>query len=102
MTILELVSLVQWNLRNPFTPINGLLILQGPMKIWECIVIQLKLGWESLGPMKHKTILMTNEIGGSILPLILDILMRSFELDPYLFRPLTLTSYFFILITLSN
>jgi hypothetical protein len=40
--------------------------------------------------------------GGSNLRLILDILMRSLELDPYLFRPLTLTSYFFILITSSN
>jgi hypothetical protein len=56
------------------------------------MAIQLKLGWESLGPMKHKrysilqskrmTILMTNGIGGSNLPLILDILMRSLELDP--------------------
>ncbi len=112
MTLLELISLVQWKLRNPFAPINGLFIFQGPMKIWECIAIQLKLGWESLSPMKHKryfilqskrmTILMTNGIGRSILPLILDILMRSLELNPYIFRPLTLTSYFFILITLSN
>ncbi len=63
-----------------------------PMRIWEWMAIQLKLGWESLGPMKHKrysilqskrmTILMTNGIGGSNLPLILDILMRSLELDP--------------------
>jgi hypothetical protein len=112
MTFLEFVPLVQWKLRNPFAPINGLLILQGPMRIWEWIAIQLKLGWKSLGPMKHKrysifrskmmTILMTNGIGGSNLPPILDILMRSFELDPYLFRSLTLTSYFFILITSSN
>jgi hypothetical protein len=48
MTFLALVPLVQWKLRNPFAPINGLLILQGLMKIWECIAIQLKLGWESL------------------------------------------------------
>ncbi len=112
MTFLELVPLVQWKLWNPFAPINGLLILQGSMRIWEWIAIQLKLGWKSLGPMKHKrysilqskrmTIFMTNGIGGSNLPLILGILMRSLELDPYLFRPLTLTSYFFILITSSN
>jgi hypothetical protein len=112
MTFLELVPLVQWKLRNPFAPTNGLLIFQGPMKIWKWITIQLKLGWESLGPMKHKrysilqskrmTILMTNGIGGSNLLFILDILMRSLELDPYLFRPLTLTSYFFILITSNN
>jgi hypothetical protein len=112
MTLLELVPLVQWKLWNPFAPINGLLIFQGPMRIWECIAIQLKLGWKSLGLMKYKrysilqwkrmTILMTNGIGGSILPLILDILMRSLELDPYFFRSLTLTYYFFILITSSN
>jgi hypothetical protein len=112
MTFLELVPLVQWKLRNPFAPTNGLFILQRPMRIWEWIAIQLKLGWESLGPMKHKrysilqskrmTILMTNGIGGSNLPFILDILMRSLELDPYLFRPLTLTSYFFILSTSNN
>jgi hypothetical protein len=24
------------------------------MRFWEWISIQLKLGWESLGPMKHK------------------------------------------------
>jgi hypothetical protein len=93
MTFLELVPLVQWKLWNPFAPIDGLLILQGPMKIWEWMAIQLKLGWESLGPMKHKryfilqskrmTILMTNGIAGSNLPLILDILMRSLELDPF-------------------
>ncbi len=35
-------------------PINDFLILQGPMRFWEWIAIQLKLGWESLGPMKHK------------------------------------------------
>jgi hypothetical protein len=46
--------------------------------------------------------LMINGIGGSILPLILDILMRSLELDLYLSCPLTFTSYFFILITSSN
>ncbi len=51
---LELVPLVQWELRNPFAPINDFLILQGPMRFWEWISIQLKLGWESLGPMKHK------------------------------------------------
>jgi len=45
---------------------------------------------------------MTNGIGGFILPLILDILMKSFELDPYPFHPLPLTSYFFILITSNN
>jgi hypothetical protein len=45
---------------------------------------------------------MTNGIGGFILPLILDILMRSFELDPYHFHRLTFTSYFFILITSRN
>ncbi len=60
-------------------PINGFLILQGPMRFWEWIAIQLKLGWESLGPMKHKrdsilqskrmTILMTNGIRRSIPPL---------------------------------
>jgi hypothetical protein len=91
MTFLELVPLVQWKLRNPFAPINGLFILQGPMRIWEWIAIQLKLGWESLGPMNHKrysilqskrmTIFMTNGSGGSILPPILDILMRFLELD---------------------
>jgi hypothetical protein len=53
-------------------------------------------------PIKRMTILMINGIGGSNLPLIFDILMRSLELDPYLFRPLTLTSYFFILITSNN
>jgi len=81
MTFLELVPLIQWKRRNPFAPIHGLLILQGPMKIWAWIAIQLKLGWESLGSMKHKnysilqskrkTILMTNGIGGFILPLYL-------------------------------
>ncbi len=91
MTFLELVPLVQWKFRNPFAPINGLLILQGPMRIWEWITIQLKLGWESLGPMNHKrysilqskrmTIFMINGSGGSILPPILDILMRSLDLD---------------------
>jgi len=45
---------------------------------------------------------MTNGIGGFILPLILDILMKYLELDPYPFRPLTFTSYFFILITSNN
>jgi hypothetical protein len=61
------------------------------MRIWEWITIQLKLGWESLGPMNHKrysilqskrmTIFMINGSGGSILPPILDILMRSLDLD---------------------
>jgi hypothetical protein len=79
---------------------------------WEWIAIQLSLGWEFLGPMRHKkysilqsnrmTILMTNGIRGFIIPLILDTLMCSLELDPYPFRPLTFTSYFFILITSSN
>jgi hypothetical protein len=69
---------------------------------WESIAIQLSLGWKFLGLMKHKKysifqsnrmiILMTNGIRGFILPLILDILMRSLELDPYPFRPLTFTS----------
>jgi hypothetical protein len=53
-------------------------------------------------PIKRMTILMINGIRGFNLPLILDILMRFLELDPYLFHPLTLTSYFFILITSSN
>ncbi len=98
MTFLELVPLVQWKLWNPFAPTNGLPILQGPMRIWEWMAIQLKLGWESLVPMEHKryfilqskriTIFMTNGIGGSNLPLILDILMR-FLVWFYLFHPLT-------------
>jgi hypothetical protein len=98
MTFLELVPLVQWKFWNPFAPINGLPILQGPMRIWEWMAIQLKLGWESLVPMEHKryfilqskriTIFMTNGIGGSNLPLILDILMR-FLVWFYLFHPLT-------------
>jgi hypothetical protein len=79
---------------------------------WKWIAIQLSLKWKFLGPMRHKKysilqsnrmiILMTNGIRGFILPLILDILVRSLEFDPYPFRPLTLTSYFFILITSSN
>jgi hypothetical protein len=45
-------------------------------------------------------ILMTNGIGGFILPL--KYLDEVLELEPYPFRPLTLTSYFFILIISSN
>jgi hypothetical protein len=51
---------------------------------------------------KRMIILMTNGIGGFILSLILDILMRTLELDPHPFHPLTFTSYFFILITSSH
>ncbi len=57
---------------------------------WEWFALQLILGWEFFGPMRHKkyfilqsnrmTILMTNGIGGLILPLILDILMRFLSL----------------------
>ncbi len=70
-----------------FAPINGLFILLELIRI----AIQLSLGWEFLGPMKHKkysilqsnrmTILMTNGIGGFIPSFILDILMRTLELD---------------------
>ncbi len=59
-------------------------------EIWEWFAFQLILGWEFLGPMRHKknsilqsnrvTILMTNGIGGLILSLILDILMRFLNL----------------------
>jgi hypothetical protein len=57
---------------------------------WEWFALQLILGWEFLGPMRHKkysilqsnkmTIFMTNEIRGLILPFILDILMRFLSL----------------------
>jgi hypothetical protein len=57
---------------------------------WEWFALQLILRWEFLGPMRHKkysilqsnrmTILMTNGIGGFILPFILDILMRFLSL----------------------
>jgi hypothetical protein len=63
MTSLELVPFVQWKPRNPFAPIHGLLILQGPMTIWGWIAIQLKLGWESLSPMKHKDLPSSNQKG---------------------------------------
>jgi hypothetical protein len=47
-------------------------------------------------------ILMTNGIGGLILFLYLGYLDEVLELDLYPFRPLTLTSYFFILIISNN
>ncbi len=57
---------------------------------WEWFALQLILGCELLGPMRHKkysilqsnrmTILMTNGIGGLIFSLILDILMRFLSL----------------------
>jgi hypothetical protein len=57
---------------------------------WEWFALQLILGWEFLGPMRHKkysifqsnrmTIFMTNGIGGLILLFILDILMRFLSL----------------------
>ncbi len=57
---------------------------------WEWFALQLILGWEFLGPMRHKKysilqsnrmiILMTNGIGELILPLILDILMKFLSL----------------------
>jgi hypothetical protein len=57
---------------------------------WEWFSLQFILRWELLRPMRHKKysilqsnrmiIFMTNGIGGLILPLILDILMRFLSL----------------------
>ncbi len=70
------------------------------------------LGWESLCPMKHEEgfilqsnrmiIFMINGIKGLILFLILDILMGFLSSIIINFVCSTLTSYFFILIILSN
>ncbi len=62
---------------------------------WKWFALQLILGWEFLGPMKHKkksilqsnkmAILVINGIRGFILSLILDILMRFLSLILILF-----------------
>jgi hypothetical protein len=62
---------------------------------WKWFALQWIWGWKFLSPMRHKKnsilqsnmmiIFMTNDIGGLILPLILDILMRFLSLILILF-----------------
>jgi hypothetical protein len=92
--LLELIPLVQWKLEilpsNQWPPYPS-----RANENWKWFALQLILRWKFLGPMKHKkysilqsnrtTILMINGIGGLILPLILDILMRFLSLILILF-----------------
>ncbi len=109
--LLELASLSNGSWKS-FPLINVPLILHEPMRIENDFSLQWKRGWESLCPMKHEEssifqsnrmiILMTNGIGTLILFLILDILVGFLSSIMINFLHSTLTSYFFILIILSN